>query len=55
MKDNLVSQHIQEQESVKHTCNTCSYAIITLLAECTKRNQRGEYLHMGGFCPEERS
>ena len=38
---------------MKLTCNTCGYAVITLVAECSKRNRQGEYVHSGGFCPEE--
>jgi len=38
---------------MKLTFNTCGYAVITLVAECSKRNRRGENIHAAEFCPEE--
>lgn len=38
---------------MKNSCRNCTYAIITLVAECTKRGSDGEYFYEGGMCPEE--
>lgn len=35
------------------SCKTCAYAIITIVAECTKCDEKGEYIHEGGMSPPE--
>jgi len=35
------------------SCETCKYAVITLVKECSKRDENDEYVHTGGFCVDE--
>jgi len=39
----------RDQEMIKN-CNTCAYAVITIVNECSKKLSSGEYAHDGGFC-----
>ena len=36
----------------KKDCSTCEWATITIIAECDKKID-GEYVHFGGYCPDE--
>ncbi len=45
-------QHGWKEKAMKKSCYNCTWGVITLIAECTCQ-VGDEYLHSGGFCPDE--